>query len=147
MLITKHQGRPRLYTVQTDMSLSGCCGFFFFSFSQISGCFWCLWSACFWSQYCPSNWPVWFIRTNTRLKISQPHNLCGIVQAKENNKTLNFTCGFFPPSLSATSTPRPFSQLCRHNHRRIAHPGGEKEENARTPLLLGRSCDLGDFPH
>lgn len=30
MLITKHQGRPRLYTVQTDMSLSGCCGFFFF---------------------------------------------------------------------------------------------------------------------
>lgn len=34
MLITKHQGRPRLYTVQTDVSLSSYCGFFFFFWSN-----------------------------------------------------------------------------------------------------------------
>lgn len=76
----------------------------FFSCGQISGCIWCLWSACFWSQHCPSNWPVWFIHTNSQLKISQPHHLCGIAQAKENNKTLNFTCGFFFLSLFPLST-------------------------------------------
>lgn len=72
-------GHIYIQTKLTCLCLAIVGWFIFFFLDQISGCFWCLWSACFWSHYYPSNWPVWFIHTNTELKISQPHHLCGIV--------------------------------------------------------------------
>lgn len=140
MLFSKLQDRPHLYTVQTDMSLSSYRGMIFVFFGQISGCFWCLWSARFWSQYCPSNWPVWSIYTNTQLKISQPHHLCGIVQAKANNKTLNFPCGSFFLS------PFPLSTSCVDTTAEELPfwAGGKKEKHIHTNSIQAFvwSCSL-----
>lgn len=59
---------------------------------------------------------------------------------RKNNKTLNFTCGFF------FSLPLPSSnQLCRHNHRKTVFRGGgvadKRKTDTHTPFPSGSPCD------
>lgn len=77
--ITELQGRPHLYTDQTDMSLSGYCGvIYFFSLIKLAvafGAFDQLASDLIITQATDQFGSF----TQTQLKISQPHHLCGIV--------------------------------------------------------------------
>lgn len=114
------------------MSLSSSCGVILIFMVKLVVSFGAFDQLHFWSQDYPSNWPVWFIRTNIQLKISQPHHLWGIVQAKENKKTLNFTCGFFflsrfPLSTSCVGTTAEelpsWGVKKRNTNRQRFHPG------------------------